>query len=376
MGGVPFLLKQLSCRTSDPRSVEMIPFQQSWGYEQEESTPLPVMAFCLIPADQMQMPFPQTGGFYPAWANPQGFTQSFQGCTQFWQPLPMQQMTQMTQTVSAQYVQAAQMQQLQPMQMASPQLMQQLQPVQQLPLQQPQIMFPAPDVLSDGPWGYASTPEQCCEPQVSNTSVAEVSTAPSEATPRSEEAERMSPPHTKPASAAAARRRTPGQCCEPQVSNTFVAEVSTAPSEATPRSEEAERMSPPHTKPASAAAARRRTPGQCCEPQVSNTFVAEVSTAPSEATPRSEEDERMSPPHTKPTSASAARRLRRRRAAERKAREEAIDLAHNVGSEGKQHQKPWKQESSEAQLRGRVWALAQDKDGCRLVQKALEKLAR
>ncbi|CAE7262465.1 pum [Symbiodinium pilosum] len=75
-------------------------------------------------------------------------------------------------------------------------------------------------------------------------------------------------------------------------------------------------------------------------------------------------------------SAANLRRLRRRRAAERKAREEAIDLAHNVGSEGKQHQKPWKQESSEAQLRGRVWALAQDKDGCRLVQKALEKLAR
>ena len=321
----PFLLKQLSCRTSDPRSAEMIPFQQSWGYEQEESIPLPVMAFCLIPADQMQMPFSQTGGFYPAWANPQGFTQSFQGCTQFWQPLPMQQMTQMTQTVSAQYMQAAQMQQLQPMQMASPHPMQQLQPVQQLPLQQSQIMFPAPDVLSDGPWGYARTPEQCCEPQVSNTSVAEVSTAPSEATPRSEEAERVSPAHPKPASAAAARSHTPGRCCEPQVSNTFVAEVSTAPSEATPRSEEAERMSPPHTKP---------------------------------------------------TSASSARRLRRRRAAERKAREEAIDPAHNVGSEGKQHQKPWKQESSEAQLRGRVWALAQDKDGCRLVQKALEKLAR
>ena len=184
------------------------PSQQSWGYEQEESTPMPMMAFCMVPADQMQMPLAPNVGFYPAMANPtQGSTQ---GSTQWWQQLPVQQMpqmtqsqmTQMTQMMPMQHTQPAQMQQLQPMQPALQPMQQAPQPVQQLPLQLPlqqlhlqpvpqmtQMGCPASEVPLDGHWAYASTPEQCCAPDDSNAFVAdEVSTAPSEASPRHLEA--------------------------------------------------------------------------------------------------------------------------------------------------------------------------------------------
>ncbi|CAE7338930.1 APUM5 [Symbiodinium pilosum] len=237
----------------------MLPSQQSWSYEPEESTPMPVMALCMVPADQMQMPFAQNVGFHPVLANP---------TTNWWQQLPVQQMSQVTQPMAVQHVlQAAPMPLLQPMQ-----------PMQQMPQPVLQTLCPASEVPLDESWGYACTPEQCCQAQGSDASVAEVSTASSEASPRVEKAE----------------------------------------------------------------------------------------------------DKFQSPAHAQ-TSASAARRLRRKRAAERKAKAGADDLARDFESRRfrlddlKHHVE---QGSDVHQLIGHVWPLSQDKEGCRLVQMALEKAGR
>ncbi|CAE7334443.1 Maternal protein pumilio [Symbiodinium microadriaticum] len=109
-------------------------------------------------------------------------------------------------------------------------------------------------------------------------------------------------------------------------------------------------------------------PEQCCDhPRASAGSVAEVSTAPSEASPRFQEADNL--PTSMKMSASTARRLRRKRAAERKARADAADLTKEL------HPHPDGKEEL-AQLRGHVWELSQDKKGCRLVQKALETAGR
>ena len=239
---------------------------------------MPVMAFCVVPADQMQMPCAQNMGFYPVLADP---------TTNWWQQLPVQHTPQMTQVMAMQHMPAAPMQPQPVQQMPQPvqQLPLQQLPLQQLPLQQlhvqqlqprPQLKCPASEVPLDESWGYACTPEQCCEAQGSDASVAEVSTASSEASPRVEKAG----------------------------------------------------------------------------------------------------DKFKSPAHAQ-TSASAARRLRRKRAAERKAKACADYLAHDFESRSfRLDDLNVEQGSDVQQLLGHVWALSQDKEGCRLVQMALEKAGR
>ena len=119
-----------------------------------------------------------------------------------------------------------------------------------------------------------------------------------------------------------------------------------------------------------------RMPEQCCAPRVSAS-VAEVSTAPSEASCDDADD--LTATAMQSMSASAARRLRRKRAAERKARAGAENLAQHVDVPGLslQELRPQLEQASELdQLRGHVWALSQDKKGCRVVQKALEVAGR
>ena len=119
-----------------------------------------------------------------------------------------------------------------------------------------------------------------------------------------------------------------------------------------------------------------RMPEQCCVPRVSAS-AAEVSTAPSEAS--CDEADDLTATTMKSMSASAARRLRRKRAAERKARAGAEDLAQHVDVSGLslRELRPQLEQASELdQLRGHVWALSQDKKGCRVVQKALEVAGR
>ena len=250
----------LSCSSSKPsgrsfdlQSSEMVPSQQSWGFRQEEFTPMPVVPVCMVPADQM--------GFYQASANPnEGFSHV---C---WQQLPVQpQMAQMMPVQHLPAIAVAPMQQLQPVQMPQS---------AQLPLQQvqPQMACPSSEVLLDGYWGDTYAVEQCCQAQVSEAS-----------------------------------------------------EVSTAPSEASPRFEKAQDMS-----------------------------------------------------HAQATSASAARRLRRKRAAERKAKAGDEDLAYNFESQSRWDDLKHRVEQGFdlQHLIGHVWPLSQHKEGCRLVQTALEKAGR
>ena len=103
----------------------------SWGFEQEESTPMPVM-WCVVPADQVQMSaYPVQGSmnYYSPNApgtqgpvtqvTPMSMAQGpmTQGMTQgWWQAAPMQQMPQM---LPLQPVQAAQVQSPPPLPMHS-----------------------------------------------------------------------------------------------------------------------------------------------------------------------------------------------------------------------------------------------------------------
>ncbi|CAE7302602.1 pum [Symbiodinium sp. CCMP2456] len=232
----------------------MVPSQQSFGYEQEESTPMPVMWY-MVPADQVQqMPYHPVQGPSVSFAAGAAATMTQGSMPQGWWQPPMQ----MPQMLPLQPVQAAQ----------------QVQPTLPLPMQSTQMACPASDIPLEGQcaWGYAGpAPEQCCAPaRASAGSVAEVSTAPSEASPRFQEADELSAPMR--------------------------------------------------------------------------------------------------------TSASAARRLRRKRAAERKAKADEEDLARR-DAEGLRIRELERGEEL-AQLQGHVWALSQDKKGCRLVQKALEVAGR
>mmetsp|Transcript_63802 Transcript_63802/g.152465 ORF Transcript_63802/g.152465 Transcript_63802/m.152465 type:complete len:461 (-) Transcript_63802:126-1508(-) len=236
----------------------MVPSQQSFGYEQEESTPMPVMWY-MVPADQVQqMPYHPVQGPSVSFAAGAAATMTQGSMPQGWWQPPMQ----MPQMLPLQHVQAAQ----------------QVQPMLPLPMQSAQMACPASEIPLEGQcaWSYAGTaPEQCCAPaRASAGSVAEVSTAPSEASPRFQEADELSAPMR--------------------------------------------------------------------------------------------------------TSASAARRLRRKRAAERKAKADEEDLARR-DAEGLRIRelRPELEKGEElAQLQGHVWALSQDKKGCRLVQKALEVAGR
>ncbi|CAE7508923.1 puf3 [Symbiodinium sp. KB8] len=149
----------------------MVPSQQSFGYEQEESTPMPVMWY-MVPADQVQqMPYHPVQGPSVSFAAGAAATMTQGSMPQGWWQPPMQ----MPQMLPLQHVQAAQ----------------QVQPMLPLPMQSAQMACPASEIPFEGQcaWSYAGAPEQCCAPaRASAGSVAEVSTAPSEASPRFQEA--------------------------------------------------------------------------------------------------------------------------------------------------------------------------------------------
>ena len=113
-----------------------------------------------------------------------------------------------------------------------------------------------------------------------------------------------------------------------------------------------------------------RMPEQYCAPHITSTSVAEVCTASSETS--AQEVDEMSPATMDWLSASTARRLRRKRAVERRAKAQKIQ-SKGLGVEELRLQL---QQGSVQQLIGQVWALSQDKEGCRLVQNALEVAGR
>mmetsp|Transcript_44031 Transcript_44031/g.90945 ORF Transcript_44031/g.90945 Transcript_44031/m.90945 type:complete len:455 (+) Transcript_44031:46-1410(+) len=232
----------------------MVPSQQSFSYEQEESTPMPVMWY-MVPADQVQqMPYHPVQGPSVSFAAGAAATMTQTSMPQGWWQPPMQ----MPQMLPLQPVQAAQ----------------QVQPTLLLPMQPAPTACPASDVPLEGQcaWSYGTAPgaEQCC------------------------------------------------------------------------------------------GHATRGSAGS----------VAEVSTAPSEASPRFQDGDKL----LSRISASTARRIRRKRAAERKARADEEDLARR-DAEGLRIRELERGEEL-AQLQGHVWALSQDKKGCRMVQKALEVAGR
>eukprot|EP00439_Symbiodinium_sp_Y106_P044214 s2386_g5.t1 len=153
----------------------MVPSQQSFGYEQEESTPMPVMWY-MVPAGQVQqMPCHHVQSLSTSFAAGASATLSQSSMSQ-WQPS-----MQMPQRLSLQPWQAAQ----------------QVQPTLLLPMQPAPTACPASDVPLEGQcaWSYGTAPgaEQCCghATRGSAGSVAEVSTAPSEASPRFQDGDKL-----------------------------------------------------------------------------------------------------------------------------------------------------------------------------------------